>query len=234
MDALRDGNEATLEPSQADRGLRAEKREAQVERIMDAARKCFVQSGFRGASMHDICREADMSPGALYRYFPSKDAIICAITDEDRRSDLRVLSTMTDEPTLLDGFIRTAMAHLSMVQDRGMAPLFTEIRAESMRNETVRTACNKNERQITDAFSAFLNYGVARGDIDPIEDVETVVHMMLAIGEGIIISNVTEKGVSHAKIESLFRAMAHSVLRPKSDKQPRLKSNMTAESQSHE
>ena len=58
---------------------RAERREAQTVRILDAAKKCFVRSGFQGASMHDICKEAEMSPGALYRYFPSKEAIIEAI-----------------------------------------------------------------------------------------------------------------------------------------------------------
>ncbi len=44
--------------------------------ILDAARACFASAGFHGASMHQICAEARMSPGALYRYFPSKDAII--------------------------------------------------------------------------------------------------------------------------------------------------------------
>jgi hypothetical protein len=121
---------------------------------------------------------------------------------------------MTEGPTLLDGFIRAAMAHFSMVRERGIAPLFTEIRAESMRNETVRNACQRNEGQITDAFSAFLNYGVARGEINPVEDIDTVVHMMLAIGEGIIMSDLAEKGVSLDKIETILRAMSHAILRP--------------------
>jgi TetR/AcrR family transcriptional regulator, repressor for uid operon len=198
-----------------DKGVRAEKRGAQVSRIMDAARNCFVQSGFRGASMHEICRKADMSPGALYRYFPSKESIIEAIAEQDRQADQMILSTMVEGPTLLDGFIRAAMAHFSMVRERGMAPLFTEIRAESMRNETVRNACKKNESQITDAFHAFLSYGVARGDIEPVEDIDTLVHFMLAIGEGIIMSDLAEKGVSLSKIETILRAMATAVLRPK-------------------
>ena len=216
---LDDNNRALIADADiqhVDKGARAEKREAQTARIMDAARKCFVQSGFRGASMHEICREADMSPGALYRYFPSKESIIEAIAEKDRQADLMILATMVEGPTLLDGFIRAAMAHLAMVRELGMAPLFTEIRAESMRNETVRNACNKNESQITDAFRAFLNYGAARGDIDPIEDINTVVHVMLAVGEGIIMSDLAEKGVSLEKIETILRAMTGAVLRPKS------------------
>jgi hypothetical protein len=144
-----------------------------------------------------------------------------------------VLSTIGQGPTLIDGFIRAVMAHLAMVKDRGMAPLFTEIRAESMRNETVRNACNKNENQVMEAFRAFFNYGVMRGEIDPIEDINTVVHVMLAIGEGIIMSDLTEKGVTHAKIETIFRAMVHSVLRPNLDKQNQSTTTTSPESQSH-
>ena len=34
--------------------------------------------------MQEICAEAGMSPGALYRYFPSKVAIIAAIAEAER------------------------------------------------------------------------------------------------------------------------------------------------------
>ena len=44
-------------------------------RDLAAAQRCFVRSGFHGASMQDICAEAGMSPGNLYRYFPSKEAL---------------------------------------------------------------------------------------------------------------------------------------------------------------
>ena len=44
--------------------------------ILAAAQRCFVRSGFHGASMQDICAEAGMSPGNLYRYFPSKEALM--------------------------------------------------------------------------------------------------------------------------------------------------------------
>ncbi|MGL4490965.1 MAG: TetR/AcrR family transcriptional regulator [Rhizobiaceae bacterium] len=197
-----------------DRGARAEKREAQTARIMDAARKCFVQSGFRGASMHEICREADMSPGALYRYFPSKEAIIEAIAENDRREDQMILSTMTEGPTLIDGFMKAGMAHFAMVRERGMAPLFTEIRAESMRNEAVRNVCMTNQNQVIQAFHAFLTYGVARGEIKPILELDAIVPMILAIGEGIIMGDLEEKGVSPDKIETVLRAMLNAVLRP--------------------
>ena len=54
------------------------------DEILAAAQRCFVRSGFHGASMQDICAEAGMSPGNLYRYFPSKEALIAGIAERDR------------------------------------------------------------------------------------------------------------------------------------------------------
>ncbi|HVK80674.1 MAG TPA: helix-turn-helix domain-containing protein, partial [Verrucomicrobiae bacterium] len=52
--------------------------------IMDAAIVCFRRRGFHQASMQEICAEAGISAGALYRYFGSKADIIGAIAEESR------------------------------------------------------------------------------------------------------------------------------------------------------
>ena len=52
--------------------------------ILDAAEHCFSRSGFHQTSMSDICQAAGMSPGNLYRYFPSKEAIIAGIIERHR------------------------------------------------------------------------------------------------------------------------------------------------------
>lgn len=213
-----DSNHTTehAEPVSApvEKGARAEKREAQTNRILDAARTCFVQSGFRGASMNEICREAGMSPGALYRYFPSKESIIEAIAEQDRRQDLMNLAQMGAGATPLDGFIAAVMQHFRDVHERDMASLFTEIRAESMRNDAVAACCAKTEAQFIELFTAFLTYAKANGDIDPVEDIDAIVPMMMALGEGMIMGDVIGRGVPIEKIETILRAMATSILRP--------------------
>lgn len=47
--------------------------EARREQILDAAEACFSREGFHQTSMQDICREAELSPGAVYRHFSSKE-----------------------------------------------------------------------------------------------------------------------------------------------------------------
>jgi len=51
---------------------------AQEQRYLDAARRCVSRIGVAPASMEDIRSEAGVSAGAMYRYFPSKDALIHA------------------------------------------------------------------------------------------------------------------------------------------------------------
>lgn len=53
--------------------------EPQRDRILCAAHRCFVESGFHAASMASIAKTAEISAGLIYRYFDSKNAIILAI-----------------------------------------------------------------------------------------------------------------------------------------------------------
>ncbi|KMO34447.1 TetR family transcriptional regulator, partial [Methylobacterium tarhaniae] len=57
-------------PAQAS-PARLDSTEERRTRILDAAEACFVRDGFHRATMHDVAAEASMSPGNLYRYFPS-------------------------------------------------------------------------------------------------------------------------------------------------------------------
>lgn len=56
-----------------------QRREAE---ILAAAAACFARRGAHAASMNEICAEARLSAGALYRYFPSKEAIIEGLAAE--------------------------------------------------------------------------------------------------------------------------------------------------------
>lgn len=50
-----------------------------VERILSAAARVLEDSGYQDASTNRIAREAGISPGSLYQYYPDKDAIVAEI-----------------------------------------------------------------------------------------------------------------------------------------------------------
>ncbi|MFD2474116.1 TetR/AcrR family transcriptional regulator [Amycolatopsis silviterrae] len=62
--------------------ITAERRAANRSQIVAAARRCFSREGFHQTSMPDIAAEANVSVGAPYRYFASKEEIIVEIAGD--------------------------------------------------------------------------------------------------------------------------------------------------------
>ncbi|MFD6162868.1 TetR/AcrR family transcriptional regulator [Nocardia sp. NPDC060256] len=60
---------------------------ARRQQILDAAARLFAERGFARTSMNDVVREAGLSMGAVYRYFPSKAELIIAVC-EGRGGDI--------------------------------------------------------------------------------------------------------------------------------------------------
>ncbi|MEV4618060.1 TetR/AcrR family transcriptional regulator [Asanoa sp. NPDC049573] len=54
---------------------------ARRQQILDAAQRCFTRDGFHNTSMQDVIAEADLSVGAVYRYFKSKNELITSIAE---------------------------------------------------------------------------------------------------------------------------------------------------------
>jgi AcrR family transcriptional regulator len=50
--------------------------EARPDEVLDAALDLFIEQGFAATRVEDIARRAGLSKGAVYLYFPSKEAIL--------------------------------------------------------------------------------------------------------------------------------------------------------------
>ncbi|MFG2332101.1 TetR/AcrR family transcriptional regulator [Streptomyces sp. NPDC048604] len=66
------------EPAPRRRQARGERRIAQ---LLQAAASVFCRTGYAAASTNAIAREAKVSPGTLYQYFPNKEAIAVELGD---------------------------------------------------------------------------------------------------------------------------------------------------------
>ena len=193
---------------------RAERRDQQIHRILDAAKACFLRFGFQGDSMNQICAEVGMSPGALYRYFPSKEAIIEAICEADRKQDAEKFAAMDENPCVVDGFLNAAMGHIRYIHESGNAPIFAEIHTEALRNEAIRAISERCMGEVQEKFRNYLQAAIDRGDIDPIVELDALMPMILAIGHGLAINDLPGAGVPYDRIEKLMRATIEALFRP--------------------
>jgi AcrR family transcriptional regulator len=56
--------------------------EATRDRLYATAKEMIAARGYEATTLRDIAKEANVSVGLLYRYFPSKQAVIIALYDE--------------------------------------------------------------------------------------------------------------------------------------------------------
>ena len=59
----------------------SEKAENTREKILDAAIKHFLKDGFSGASLRRIVKDAGLTTGAFYKYYPTKEMLFDALVD---------------------------------------------------------------------------------------------------------------------------------------------------------
>lgn len=143
---------------------RAEERtRAQRERILSAARTCFVNSGFHSASMAQIAETAGMSPGLIYRYFESKSAIILAIIEnqlEVARGRIRKMRASSD---LAAGVLAHCRKRGEAEEGTMSAALFLEMSAEATRDPQIGEALRKFDSAIRGELSRWLARGKDEG-----------------------------------------------------------------------
>src|SRR4051794_22499795 len=123
--------------------------------ILAAAERCFSRSGFHQASMQDICAEAGMSAGNLYRYFASKESLIAGISERNRAQAAAMLSEVGNAPDFFAALAEHARHHLveRSVEEVGLC---AEIMAESRRNPEVARLYEEIERDMKNRLSAML------------------------------------------------------------------------------
>lgn len=90
-----------------------ERSRATVDALIEATRRLLVREGFDKASTNRIAREAGVSVGSLYQYYPGKEALVAAVIDRHNRDLMQVVRAALVEVAALP--IEKAMRRLVTV-----------------------------------------------------------------------------------------------------------------------
>lgn len=91
-----------------DRRKEAE-RYGRIEQILQGAKTVFLQKGYWSATMRDISEESQLSTGAIYFYFKSKDEIYGRICEDVMRLTVKLLK----QSRKADGSLRDRLASVA-------------------------------------------------------------------------------------------------------------------------
>lgn len=156
--------------------------------ILAAAARRFAASGFHGASMKAICAEVGMSPGSIYHYFPSKEAIIAAIVAEDRAQIRREVEAAAAAPDMASALADRLLAYLRHLEaeDGRELRLMLEVTAELARNADLADAARAAETGLRAAVARVLAAAQAAGRIAADRDPDLLAGLLLALADGLV------------------------------------------------
>ncbi|MQA79828.1 MAG: TetR family transcriptional regulator [Streptosporangiales bacterium] len=104
-------------------GLRERQKLARHERIVTAAIDLFVEQGFDAVRVVDVAEAAEVSPGTVYNYFPTKEDLVFG---GSRAFEQELVDTLASRPAqvpLLDAFRRFSIRVRGALAQQDQAPI---------------------------------------------------------------------------------------------------------------
>jgi AcrR family transcriptional regulator len=189
---------------------RAQSRRTQV---LDAAAVCFARSGFHGASMAEISKQAGMSAGHIYNYFDNKDAIIMAFVGmrmEHVNTQLGVVETQ-DDP--LEYMVQNIAEAVDLHLDPAFWGMSLEIFAEASRNPTIATALRCADAGARGQLHALIQRGRAqRGLAADDATVDGRAEAMIAMYNGLPLRALHHPDLDRASVVTAFQVAMRAIL----------------------
>ncbi|KUM70000.1 TetR/AcrR family transcriptional regulator [Streptomyces curacoi] len=166
--------------------------DARRRQILDGAAICFARNGFHATSMQDVLKEADLSAGAVYRYFRGKEELIGAIVAEVLGSvraafEEAALQSPPQPPDELVTSVlgRTLAARESLLVDgRPAFPrLVIQVWTETLRNDELAALLREGYGSVRAAWSkiveGYQEAGMMRTDVEPDHVARTMIAAVL-------------------------------------------------------
>lgn len=184
------------------------------QQIVEAALACFAEKGFHATRTAEICRRVGMSPGNLFHYFDSKDAIIEEVIEQDRHEAARLYAALREREDHYAALLELLDLCLELVCQRDYGALSLEMAAEATRNPRMARLFERDDAQIKADLSALLSDAVRGGQIDASLPIESATVWLLALLEGALFRAAVDPDFDLARERATLHGLIERWLRP--------------------
>ena len=161
--------------------------------IMQAAAELFSQTGFEAASVNDICAKADVSKGAFYHHFPSKQQLFLEIIDEWLKGVDSQLFARNEAGNVPQSLTRMAkMLGFIFEAASGQLPMFMEFMVQASRDQAVWDATIAPYRRYQGQFAQLIEKGKTEGSIGAEVDAQTASWVLMSLALGVLLQGVID------------------------------------------
>lgn len=193
--------------------LKPETEQARRKHILDAAERCFDRGGFHATTMQDICKEAEVSPGAVYVYFNSKEDLIAGLCERNRAELTDRIEKLADAPDFLAAL--NAIGQNYFVDDPASRQrVVVEMSLEATRNPRVSEIYFSADKFCSDSFAALFQRLREEGRINPTIDISTLSKVFHVIGDGLFWRRAVVPGYDAREVLPVLVAMIGALVQP--------------------
>ena len=186
---------------------------ARKRQIVKAATTCFSNKGLHHSTMSDICREANLSAGAVYGYFTGKDELIKAISEETYREN----SVAVDQIEKSEG---NAFLTLDAFADHFFgqieySPVAIDIEfwSESLRNQKVKSILRSDFDLHMKIFVKFVKNAQENGVFNKEVSPEALIRIVTAIYKGLMVQKAIEENIDIKSVIKELKTMLRKQLK---------------------
>jgi AcrR family transcriptional regulator len=176
--------------------LRDEQKALTRRRLLDAAEAVFARSGFHGASVEEIAREAGASTGALYSNFAGKEDLFLALFEERIAADVGDYSQIVAGGATVEEQARGAADRwMAILRERpDYFPLLIEFWAYAIREPALRERFAGRFAALRSASTRLVLEGAEQqGYYPPNAEAGELVGMLInALGNGLALEKLAD------------------------------------------
>jgi TetR/AcrR family transcriptional regulator, repressor for uid operon len=182
------------------------KHEQKRQEILEAAGRCFVRDGFRGASTSKICEEAGISPGHLYHYFSSKEAIISAMVEVRLVKTAKRFAEIADSADIV-AELTSELGTLHLKHRNAGQSLLFEMMAEAARKPAMAKIVHRHTQGMRMLLAGLLRKGQADGRIDSGLDPEIAAAVLISSIDGSTTLAIRNPGIDRQQSAAAWQTM---------------------------
>lgn len=192
--------------------------DARRRQILDAAAACFARKGFRQTTMDEICRESDLSMGAVYRYFRSKEQIIEAMAEAARARRGELVVAMREATSMREALEALAHTFFSVLEyDWEAWALEPELWAEALRNPGVERMVTETMEGIREPLTELVREAQEQGEIDPELDADSAARVIVSFFDGLVLQRALDPALDVWRYVEVMRGLLRGTFRRDGD-----------------
>ena len=188
------------------------------QKIVDAAVDVFDQSGFGNADLNDILDRADVTKGAFYYHFATKEAVATAIIEAAEDEFTATMVGILSASPAVESLIRSTFAAVALHERDRLNRVADQLRQSLAQVSSTGAATYRRRQEVVyDVLADSVTRGKAEGDLCADVDADQVARTLWSFTIGNRILAVALDQDMFAGLAGVWQLLLRAIATPESE-----------------